>query len=406
MRITDLIASATTSLQRTKARSAMTMLGIVIGIMSVILILSIGEAAQTFIVNQVAVFGSDLMFVENGPNPLESEGPPSPFVKEVLDMSDYRKLRDQSWIRALTAGMYQSDIVTGAGQDYRVQVVGTTHEEPDLYLAKTAKGAFFSEDHLNARNRVVVLGHKVAEKIFGQEEAVGRLVRLSGSNFRVLGVMAPGGTRFLQNVDDQVYIPFTAAMDLYNKKFVQFFAFKVDIPIEEAKRRVLIVLREQHDILDPKNDEFYVSTQDDVVEQTGQITQILQILLGSIAAISLVVGGIGIMNIMYVSVTERVREIGLRKALGATRGDILGQFILEAFMLTTLGGLIGIALGIALTWLAIQVILQFQTGWSFSVSVPGIVLGVAVSSAIGLIFGFAPARRASMLDPMVAMRKE
>ncbi len=195
-------------------------------------------------------------------------------------------------------------------------------------------------------------------------------------------------------------------MDLYNKKFVQFFAFKVDIPIEEAKRRVLIVLREQHDILDPKNDEFYVSTQDDVVEQTGQITQILQILLGSIAAISLVVGGIGIMNIMYVSVTERVREIGLRKALGATRGDILGQFILEAFMLTTLGGLIGIALGIALTWLAIQVILQFQTGWSFSVSVPGIVLGVAVSSAIGLIFGFAPARRASMLDPMVAMRKE
>ncbi len=194
MRITDLIASATTSLQRTKARSAMTMLGIVIGIMSVILILSIGEAAQTFIVNQVAVFGSDLMFVENGPNPLESEGPPSPFVKEVLDMSDYRKLRDQSWIRALTAGMYQSDIVTGAGQDYRVQGVGTTHEEPDLYLAKTAKGAFFSEDHLNARNRVVVLGHKVAEKIFGQEEAVGRLVRLSGSNFRVLGVMAPGGT--------------------------------------------------------------------------------------------------------------------------------------------------------------------------------------------------------------------
>jgi putative ABC transport system permease protein len=207
-------------------------------------------------------------------------------------------------------------------------------------------------------------------------------------------------------VDDQVYVPFTAVMDLYNKKFVQFFAFKVDIPVAEAKRRVLILLREQHDILDPKNDEFNVSTQDDIVEQTGQITQILQILLGSIAAISLVVGGIGIMNIMYVSVTERVREIGLRKALGATRGDILSQFILEAFMLTTIGGLIGIALGITLTWLAIQIILQFQTGWSFSVSVPGMVLGVAVSSSIGLIFGFAPARRASMLDPMVAMRKE
>jgi putative ABC transport system permease protein len=384
----------------------MTMLGIVIGIMSVILVLSIGEAAQGFIVNQVAVFGSDLIFVENGANPLESEGPPSPFVKEVLDMSDIRKMKNQSWIRDFTAGMYQSDVLTGAGQDYRVQVVGTTEAEPDLYLARTAQGTFFSEDQVNSRNRVIVLGSKVAQKLFGQEYPVGRLVKLSGRNFRVLGVMAPAGTRFLQNVDDQAYIPYTAAMDLYNKKFVQFLIFKVDVPIAEAKRRIQIILREQHDILDPKNDDFNVSTQDDVVKQTAQITQILQILLGSVAGISLVVGGIGIMNIMYVSVTERVREIGLRKALGARGSDILGQFILEAFILTTLGGLVGTALGIGLTWLAIQVILQFQTGWGFSISVPGIFLGVFVSSAIGLIFGFAPARRASKLNPIVALRKE
>lgn len=382
------------------------MLGIVIGIMSVILVLSIGESAQRFIVDQVAVFGSDLIFVESGPDPLESEGPPSPFVKDVLTLSDYRKLRDQPWIENLTGVIYQNDRVSGNGQEYPVQVVGTTQEEPLLYSARVETGAFFELDHVNSHSRVIVLGAKAADKLFGQEEAVGRLVKISGQNFRVLGVMAPAGTRFLQNVDDQVYIPFTTVMDLYNRKFVQLFAYKVNIPVFEGKNRTAILLREQHDILDPKNDDFNISTQEDVIQQTAQITQILQILLGSVAGISLVVGGIGIMNIMYVTVTERIREIGLRKALGAKSGDILGQFILEALFLTTIGGAIGTSLGIFLTWIAIQIILQFQTGWSFSVSLNGVVLGIIVSSIIGLVFGFAPARQASRLSPIEALRKE
>ena len=406
MKPNDLFRTATTSLNRTKARSALTMLGIVIGIMSVILVLSIGEAAERFIVNQVAVFGSDLMFIENGSNPLEGDGPPSPFVKESLNMSDYRKLESQPWIRNLTAVIFQTDTVIANGEEFTSQVVGTTPEEPPLYSARIAEGVFFDDNHVNSRSRVVVLGSNVSNKIFGQDDPIGKSVKIGSRNFRVLGVMAPAGTRFLQNVDDQVYIPFTAAMDIYNKRYVLYFAFKVTIPTTEAKRRAQALLREQHDIINPRDDDFFVSTQDDVVRQTTQITQILQILLGSIASISLVVGGIGIMNIMYVSVTERIREIGLRKALGAKPGEIMNQFLLESLILTTVGGLVGTLLGITLTWVAIQIILQFMDGWSFGVSPQGIFLGVIVSSIIGVIFGFAPARQAAKLNPIVALRKE
>ncbi len=384
----------------------MTMLGIVIGIMSVILILSIGEAAQRFIVNQVAVFGSDLLILENGRNPLESDGPPSPFIKEVLTEDDYDKLKSQPWIRVITANVQQSEIVMGNDEEYRVQVLGASADEPLIYSAKIREGSFFDEGQVNSRARVVALGANVADHLFGEDTAVGKLVKINSRNFRVVGVMDEAGTRFLQNVDDQVYIPFTAAMDLYNKKFLQYFVFKVDIPIREAKRRTNDIMYEQHDILTSKDVEYTLSTQDDVVEQTGQITQILQILLGSIASISLIVGGIGIMNIMYVSVTERVREIGLRKAVGAKQTDILSQFLLESIILTFLGGAIGTLMGVGLTWLAIQVILQFQDGWTFGVSWQGIVLSLLVSSAIGIVFGYAPARQAAKLDPIVALRKE
>jgi len=406
MRVQDLLYSALNSLRRTKARSAMTTLGIVIGIMSVILVLSIGESAQSYIVNQVAVFGSDLLFMENGANPLESSGTPSPFVKESITKNDYSKLREQPWITQMTGDIQQNDTVIANGQEFSAQVVGGSQEEPLIYSSKVAQGVFFDESQVNSRARVIVLGSDVAKKLFGEDTAIGKLVKVSSRNFRVVGVMASGGSRFMQSVDNQVYIPFTTAMDLYHKKYLLYVVYKVNIPVTDAKRRTEEFMRERHDILDAKDDDFYVSTQEDVVRQTGQITQILQILLGSIAGISLFVGGIGIMNIMYVSVTERVREIGLRKAMGAKQSEILGQFLIESLVLTTLGGIIGTLLGISLTWLAIQVILQFQDGWTFSVSYSGILMGILVSSIIGIVFGYAPAKQAAKLDPIVALRKE
>lgn len=406
MRILDLVTSALQSLRRTRNRSILTMLGIVIGIMSVILVLSIGESAQRYIVGQVASFGSDLLLVANGPKEDASRTTPSPFVKEALEFADYRKLRQQPWVRLITAEILQSDTLTAAGQDNAVQVAGTTPDEVSMFDLHVDTGEFLTQENMDSRARVVALGADIARKSFGQENAVGRTVKINGQGFKVVGVMRPAGTRFFQNVDQQAYIPLTTAMDVYNKKHPFLFSVKTSLVLPEAQRRIEELMRERHNIADPKDDDFHVHTQEDVVRSADQITGILQMLLSSVAAISLLVGGIGIMNIMFVSVTERIREIGLRKAVGAKRGDILGQFLIEAIILTTLGGIIGVVVGTGLTWLAVQVILSFQDGWTFSVSTRGVLFGVIISSVIGVVFGYAPARRAASLLPMDALRKE
>jgi len=287
-----------------------------------------------------------------------------------------------------------------------VSVAGTTPDEVPIFDLTIAKGFFFGQEHIDSHSRVIVLGADIARKSFGEEDPIGKIVKINNQGFKVLGVIAPAGTRFFQNVDQQVYIPLTAAMDLYNKKHPLLFSVKTSLPLPEAQRRIEETMRDLHNISSPLDDDFHVHTQEDVVRTTDQITGILRILLTSIAAISLIVGGIGIMNIMFVSVTERIREIGLRKAVGARRGDILGQFLVEAIILTTAGGIAGALLGIALTWLAIQIILYFQTGWSFGISYQGVALGIFVSMTIGIVFGYAPARRASHLHPIDALRRE
>lgn len=406
MRVSDLVSSSVKSLLRTKSRSLLTMLGIVIGITSVILVLSIGQAAQQFIINQISTFGSDVLTISNGPREPAGNSTPSLFVKESLTVKDALALKAQPWVRLATASNSQADTVIANGVERSVTIVGTTADEERLYDLRLAKGAFFAPEDVESHANVVVLGADTARTSFGQENAVGKNIKIGGKNFRVVGVMVVLGTRSFQDLDKRVYIPVTSLADLSNRKYVSSISIKTDITLSEATRRIEDVLRDKHDITTPSEDDFHVLTQEDAIESTKQITGILQILLASIAAISLIVGGIGIMNIMYVSVTERIREIGLRKSIGATRIDILSQFLTEAVFLTTLGGVIGVLLGISLTWLAIQAILQFQSGWSFVVSVPGILLGLIVSMVIGIIFGFAPARRAAALRPMEALRHE
>jgi ABC-type antimicrobial peptide transport system permease subunit len=255
-----------------------------------------------------------------------------------------------------------------------------------------------------------VLGSEIADKAFGAEDPIGKTVRMSGQGFRVIGVMTPGGTKGFQNVDIAVYIPVTAAMDLYNKQYLSLITLRSNLTVNETKDRLIAALRDRHGIdnsaNDPAKDDFHVMTQEDLARTAGTVTQILQILLISIAAISLIVGGIGIMNIMYVSVTERTKEIGLRKSIGAFQRDILRQFIFEAVTQTILGGAIGTTLGIFLSWLAVFVINVFSPGWTFVLSVNGIVLGLTVSAAIGMVFGYFPARRAAKLNPIDALRIE
>jgi len=404
MKSIDLLTSSVQSLTRTRNRSLLTMLGIIVGIMSVILVLSIGEAAQRFIVGQIASFGSDIIIVMNGP--ARAGGAPSAFTSETLTFEDAKALSQQSWVKAVIGSVEQQDIISGNGVDTTGKVTGTMPDELSFYDLAPKTGLFFSMEDVNSRARVVILGSEVAKNMFGEDDPMGKQVKINRLNFRVVGVMPQSGTRGFDNIDKNAYIPVTTAQDLYNRKNLMAITFKGSVVMTDAIRRAEDLLRNRHNIDIGQEDDFNIQTSDDLIKTVSQITDILKILLSSIAAISLIVGGIGIMNIMYVSVTERTREIGLRKAIGARNSDVLRQFLAESVMLTTLGGVIGIVFGIGITWAAIRIISQFQSGWEFGVSLSGIELGLGVSMAIGIVFGYAPAQRAAKLNPIEALRRE
>jgi len=400
------------SLLRNKKRAALTMLGIIIGIASVILMLSVGSAAERFILSQVASFGSDLIFVRNGPGDgRQGSGPPTQAVKQTLTLDDLDKLRQQSWIHAVGADVYTDMLVEYEAQNFHVRVAGTTENEPLMFNTEIQDGAFYTQEDVSSGSNVTVIGHSLADDLFGEEDPIGRRIKIQKRSYRVIGVMKPAGTKFFTDLDRQVYVPITTLMQQLNLDRLQFMTVKIgNTSPADAKERIRVLLRITHKIDNPfddlSKDDFFVATQEDIMQRAGIIGTVLQILLSSIAAISLVVGGVGIMNIMYVTVTERTREIGLRKAVGAKQRDILSQFLSEAMVLSILAGLLGIIGGVALSWLGLFALGQYQTGWSFAVPINAVLLGFSVSVAIGVIFGYFPARRAAHLHPIEALRYE
>ena len=407
MRVEDLARSAYSSLQRTRGRSVLTMLGIVIGIAAVILALSIGQSAQQFILDQISAFGSDQLIVDNGPR-ADKTGEVSIFREETLTLKDVAKFKKENWVKAAVGQVFQTDLFQAEGQARNLQVIGTMPDDLVMNDYTVEEGVFFTDDEINSHNRSAVLGHSIAEKYFGQGNAVGKTFKLGTINYKVIGVLGPLGTKMFQNLDEMVYLPVTTVMDKYNKTKLTYITIQSTIPLSEAQALAEILLRESHNLNNPEGDyakdDFHVVSQEEAVKIVGQITGVLEILLAAIAAISLLVGGIGIMNIMFVSVTERTKEIGLRKALGAKQKDIQNQFLAEAVMLTITGGAVGIAFGAFLSWLAIQIILSYQSGWVFGLSLNGIISGFVVSTLIGIVFGYVPARRAARLSPMDALR--
>lgn len=411
MTTSDLIRLSFGNLVRTRGRAILTMLGIIIGIASVILMVSIGQAAQNFLLSQVANLGSDLIFISNGRGDDTAGGPPDLIQKQTLTERDYVQLRRQSWIDAVDANVISSDVVTYGPDSMYAQIWGATQDALRIYPSQVEVGRFLLSDDVDSRARVAVIGQNVAKKLFAEQDPIGRLIKMKRQNYRVVGVMEKGGTRFFTKLDDVIYIPFSSALDLYNRNRVNFITLKpLEVSQEVAVEEIRLLLRETHKIDNPNGvlskDDFRLGTQEEAAASAGVIGQILQILLGSVAAISLVVAGIGIMNIMYVTVTERTAEIGLRKAIGAKQRDILGQFLAEALMLTLVGGAIGVACGLTLSKIAVQIISSFQDGWSFSLPVGGILLAFGVSAAIGVIFGYFPARKAARLHPIEALRYE
>lgn len=411
MRLRDLLPLSLKAILINKGRSVLTMLGIVIGIMSVIVMIAVGQAAERYLLSQVASFGSDLLFVANGSEEQAGNGPPDATTKQSLTVGDVKKLKGLGWTRGVSAMVITNDLVSYGGQERIVQISGSSPDELVVFAMNMEAGRYLEDADIEGRARVAVLGISLAEKLYGEEDPIGKTVKIAKRNFRVIGILAPSGTRFFSNVDDGIYIPYSTTLELYNKTKLNFIAVKTgEVHPNEAKELVRVALRESHNLDNPEGilskDDFQVAGQEDAIQNAGVIGSILQILLGSIASISLIVAGIGIMNIMYVTVTERTREIGLRKAIGAGTRDILGQFLGEAVMLCVVAGFIGIALGTGISWLAITIISSFQGGWTFVVPWGGVAVAFGVSSAIGIIFGYFPAKRAAKLNSVEALRFE
>ncbi len=413
MKLNDLLQISWQNLIRNRRRAALTMLGIVIGVMSVILMLSVGQAAENYILSQVASFGSDLLIIRSGPGDGSGgAGPPNMMQKQTVDMDDYYRLRREKWIDAISATYYSDLLVEYQNVSITNRIGGVTQDELLIYNTEIKEGTFISESDVDSGARVAVLGTDVAREIFGQENPLGKRIKIKKNSYRVIGILDKAGTRFFTNLDQVVYVPITSLLRDLNEDYVLFLNVKTgDVPTEEAKERIRIILRDTHNLDNPEGDlaedDFVISGQEDTAERAGVIGDILQILLASVAAISLIVGGVGIMNIMFVTVTERTREIGLRKAVGAKKADILSQFLIEAIVLCVVGGIIGVIMGIGISWLGIQALRAFESdNWIFVIPWSGVVLGLGVSTAIGLIFGYIPARRAANYDAIKALQYE
>jgi len=404
------IKTAINGLRTHKSRSALTILGIVIGITSIILVMSLGEGAQNLILSQVKGLGATTVIVLPGKI---SFGPST----AASTMNDSLKEKDLNLIKSkanVPNAKYIMPMVVGAGQAvygsnvYQVAVFGSGELVPEIFSITPDKGYFFTADDVRSRSAVVVIGYKVKQRLFLQEEAVGQKIRIKNTTFKVIGVLPEKGSS--SSFDDAVFMPYTTTQQyITGTKFYSRIVVEADseatlaLTVEDVKNTI----RNSHNITDPEKDDFSVTTSADVAKTLGTITSALTAFLAAVAAISLIVGGIGIMNIMLVSVTERTKEIGLRKALGATDRDIQTQFLLEAVILTATGGLIGIILGSGLAFIISNLIAKFGgLDWQYTFPYSAAILGLLVSSLVGLVFGIYPASQAAKKSPMEALRYE
>jgi len=403
MDIQETFRMAVSTLVNNRLRSSLTMLGIVIGNASVIGMIGIGQGAQKLASDQFQSLGPNLLFIVPG----SEESRRTEFnIPKTLVLEDSDAIKNQVPTAYQVAPQLSlTQVLSYGNQNTSSSVFGVTAEFLEVRSFKIAKGRFFNEIDLKRNNRVVVLGSEIASRFFGSDDPLNKNIRIKDKTFEVVGVMEAKGTFLGSNQDDAVFVPITTmANQLVGRSspfgtqvsFISVEALNGD-NIRAAKFQIENLLRRRHKI--NGDDDFTVRTQKDILTIVGTITSGLTALLAGIAAISLFVGGIGVMNIMLVSVTERTQEIGLRKAIGARESDILLQFLIEAVILSVVGGFLGIFFGVS-----ILTIIGTFSPLKPGISIVAITISVGVSGSIGLFFGVVPAQRAAKLDPIVALR--
>ena len=407
MTLKDILEETYIALSANKVRSGLTVLGIVIGISSVIAMVSIGQGAQGSIQSSIQSIGSNLLLVspgaQRGTGVQVSAGRGSARTLTQEDAEAIQKeITSAKAVAPELSGRYQ---VTSKGKNTNTSIVGTVPAYPGVRNLEIDEGSFITEQHVRSLSKVAVIGPTVRTDLFGEGASViGTTIRIKGIEFKIIGVTRSKGGSGFSNQDDMIFVPLSSA-----QRFFAGDAYVTTISVQAPDAESMTALQEEltsfllarHHVSDPAQADFSVLNQSDIVATASSITQTFTLLLGAVAGISLIVGGIGIMNMMLTTVTERTREIGLRKAIGAKRKDISLQFLTEAVALTFIGGVIGVAVGWGIAF-AFTTLGILQT----SVSLSSVLLAFGVSAAIGIVFGYYPAQRAAKLNPIEALRYE
>ncbi len=413
MQVLDPVKISYKNLTAAKFRSFLTMLGIIIGVASVIIVMAIGAGAQALILNEVQSIGSNLVGVLPGAS--EEKGPPASVFGVVVTTLKYDDLQAILKKKNVSNTVTGSGYVTGSAtvsykeNSFSSSFQGVSSSLPNVEKVILKSGRFFSKEEETNLSRVAVLGYNRANDLFPNIDPVGKSITLKNLNFTVVGMMDKKGSSSFSNPDDLIFVPlFTGQKLLLGIDYLNFIRIKVDSEgnLNRAVIDIKSTIREQHNIKDPADDDFSVRNTAQALSILTNITNVLKYFLVSIAAISLVVGGVGIMNIMLIAVNQRIREIGLRKAVGARNIHIVYQFLIESIAVTLSGGILGILIGIIISYLAAIIIRSLGNTWEFIITWQSVILATSVTIAIGIIFGMYPARKASRVSPMESLRYE